>query len=74
MGRAPKGMKMRIFGIVLLCLSAVTALLARTVGFELNVFYIVIAAAGACMFAYGSILARTKQDNSEPRMNANRHE
>jgi len=48
-------MKMRIFGIVLLCLGAVTALLARTIGFELNVFYIVIAAAGAFLFAYGSI-------------------
>ncbi|NOR73177.1 MAG: hypothetical protein GQ467_04830 [Mariprofundaceae bacterium] len=50
-----KGMKMKVFGVVLVCLGAITALLAKTIGFELNIFYIVISAVGACIFVYGSL-------------------
>lgn len=50
-----KGMKLKVFGVVLVCLGAITALLARTVGFELNIFYVVISAVGACAFVYGSL-------------------
>lgn len=50
-----KGMKLKVFGVVLVCLGAITALLARTVGFELNIFYVVISAIGACTFVYGSL-------------------
>ncbi|MDX8411143.1 MAG: hypothetical protein R8K46_04610 [Mariprofundaceae bacterium] len=46
---------MKVFGIVLVCIGAVTALLARVIGFELDIFYVVISAAGAFMFVYGSL-------------------
>lgn len=46
---------MKVFGVVLVCLGAITALLARAIGFELDIFYVVISAAGACMFVYGSL-------------------
>ena len=54
-----KGMKMKVFGVVLICLGAITALLARTIGFELNIFYVVISVIGACMFVYGSVHDKT---------------
>lgn len=40
---------------MLVCLGAVTALLARTLGFEVDSFYIVISIIGGCLFLYGAI-------------------
>lgn len=50
-----RGIKKQVFGGVLFCLGVMTALLARTIGFELDVFYIVISIIGACLFLYGAI-------------------
>jgi hypothetical protein len=54
-----KGMKMKVFGVVLICLGAITALLAKTIGFELSIFYVVISVIGVCMFVYGSLHDKT---------------
>jgi len=40
---------------MLVCLGAITALLARTIGFELDNFYVVISIIGGCLFLYGTI-------------------
>lgn len=40
---------------MLVCLGAITALLARTIGFELDIFYVVISIIGGCLFLYGAI-------------------
>ena len=50
---APAGIKKQVIGLVLLGLGLVTALLARTIGFELDSFYIVISIIGLCLFIYG---------------------
>ena len=49
----PAGIKKQVLGLVLLGLGLVTALLARTIGFELDSFYIVISVIGLCLFIYG---------------------
>jgi len=49
----PAGMKKQALGIVLLCLGVITAVLAKTIGFKLDGFYIVIAVIGVCLFIYG---------------------
>ena len=56
---APKGIKKQVFGGVLVCLGAITALLSRTIGFELDIFYVVIIAIGACLFLHGAIQKKT---------------
>lgn len=53
--KPPKGIKLQALGSVLFCLGVMTALLARAIGFELDMFYVVIGIAGACLFLYGSI-------------------
>jgi len=50
-----KGMKKQVFGGVLCCLGVITAVLSRTIGFELDVFYVVISIAGAGLFLYGAM-------------------
>ena len=50
-----KGMKKQVFGGVLCCLGVITALLSRTIGFELDVFYVVISIAGVGLFLYGAM-------------------
>jgi len=50
-----KGIKKQVFGGVLFCLGAMTALLARTIGFELDIFYVVISIIGAGLFLYGAM-------------------
>ena len=50
-----KGMKKQVLGGMLVCLGAITALLARTIGFELDNFYVVISIIGGCLFLYGTI-------------------
>jgi len=47
--------KIKVFGIVLVFLGVITALLSRTIGFELDIFYVVISVAGVCLFVYGSL-------------------
>lgn len=49
----PRGVKIQIFGAVLVCLGAITALLARTIGFELDFFYVAIGISGVALFVYG---------------------
>jgi len=40
---------------MLVCLGAMTALLAGVIGFELDIFYVVISVIGACLFLYGTL-------------------
>ena len=56
----PKGIKKQVLGGMLACLGAMTALLARTIGFELDVFYVVISIVGVCLFLYGAIQKEAK--------------
>lgn len=48
-------MKKQVLGGMLVCLGAITALLAGTIGFELDNFYVVISIIGGCLFLYGTI-------------------
>jgi hypothetical protein len=50
-----KAIRTQIFGCMLVGLASITAILARVVGFELDIFYVVIAATGAGLFLYGTI-------------------
>lgn len=50
-----KGIKKQVFGGVLCCLGIITALLSRTIGFELDAFYVVISIVGAGLFLYGAM-------------------
>jgi predicted cation transporter len=50
-----KGIKKQVLGGVLFCLGIITAFLSRTIGFELDNFYIVIGIFGVALFLYGSI-------------------
>lgn len=50
-----KGIKKQVLGGMLVCLGAITALLAKTIGFELDIFYVVISIIGGCLFMYGAI-------------------
>ena len=50
-----KGIKKQVLGGMLVCLGAMTALLAGVIGFELDIFYIVISVIGACLFLYGTL-------------------
>ena len=58
---AGKGLKKQVLGGVLVSLGAITTLLSRIIGFELDVFYLVISAIGA-----GLILAGVLQKRSVP--------
>jgi hypothetical protein len=53
MGVPPVGIKKQVLGLVLLGLGVITALLSRTIGFELDGFYIVISIIGLCLIIYG---------------------
>ena len=55
MTAAPRGIKKQALGGVLVCLGAITALLSRVIGFELDVFYVLISVIGAGLFLYGAI-------------------
>ena len=50
-----KGTKAQVLGGVLFCLGMMTALLARVIGFELDMFYVVIGIVGVGLFTYGSV-------------------
>ena len=51
----PRGIKKQALGGVLFSLGVMTALLAKTIGFELDIFYVVISIIGACLFLYGAL-------------------
>ncbi|MDQ6982882.1 MAG: cytochrome c biogenesis protein ResB [Mariprofundus sp.] len=55
-----RGVKQQAFGVVLVSLGVITALLSKVLGFELDVFYIVIGIIGVCLFLYG--LAHKNRD------------
>jgi len=50
-----KGIKKQVLGGVLFCLGVMTMLLARTIGFEPDIFYVVISIIGVGLFLYGAI-------------------
>jgi hypothetical protein len=50
-----KAIRKQIFGCMLLGLASVTAILAQVIGFELDIFYVVIAVTGAGLFLHGAI-------------------
>jgi len=54
-----KGIKKQVLGGVLIALGAITTLLSRVVGFELDVFYPVISAVGAGLVLIGSLQKRS---------------
>lgn len=51
----PKGIKKQVLGGVLVCLGAITALLSRIIGFELDIFYVLISVIGVGLFLYGTM-------------------
>ena len=51
----PRGIKKQVLGGVLVCLGAITALLSRIIGFELDIFYVVISLIGVGLFLYGTL-------------------
>lgn len=55
MNTAPDGIKKQVLGGVLCLLGVITALLSRFIGFELDVFYVVISVIGACLMLYGTL-------------------
>lgn len=57
---------MQVLGGVLFCLGVMTALLAGTIGFELDIFYVVISIIGAGLFLYGAIQKKQHQLTSQP--------
>lgn len=61
--RPPKGIKMQVLGGALFCLGVMTALLSRTIGFELDIFYVVIGIVGIGLFLYGAALKKPVSGN-----------
>lgn len=57
---------MQVLGGVLFCLGAMTVILARTIGFELDFFYVLMCIFGACLFLYGSAQRKQNVLASEP--------
>ena len=51
----PKGIKKQVLGGMLVCLGAITTLLADVIGFELDIFYAIISVIGTCLFLYGTL-------------------
>ena len=58
--QAGKGIKKQVLGGVLVGLGVITTLLSRVIGFELDVFYPVISAVGACLLLVGTLQRRTR--------------
>ncbi len=57
--KAGKGLKKQVLGGVLIGLGAITTLLSRVIGFELDIFYLVIGVVGASLVLIGSIQKRS---------------
>ena len=60
-----KGLKQQVFGGVLFSLGTMTALLSRIIGFDLDIFYVVIGIAGIGLYVYGFIQRRQAESASE---------
>lgn len=58
---------MQVLGGVLFCLGALTVLLAKIIGFELDIFYVVISILGAVLFLFGVIQRKQKILTTDPR-------
>ncbi len=54
-----KGLKKQVFGGVLISLGVINTILAEIIGFELDIFYVVLGATGVFIFLYGSIQNNT---------------
>ncbi len=54
----PPGAKWQVLGVVTLALSALVALLAQVLGFELDPFYGLLAAAGSGLVVLGTVRRR----------------
>ena len=59
----PKGVKIQVLGGVLFSLGVMTALLSRIIGFELDIFYVVISIIGVGLFLYGAVLKKSALGN-----------
>lgn len=57
---------MQVLGGVLFCLGAMTALLAGTIGFELDGFYVVVSIIGVGLFLYGAIQKNSISRQASP--------
>lgn len=67
----PRGIKQQVFGGVLFCLGVITALLARVIGFELDIFYVAISVVGVCLFLYGA-MQRNRSESKCARLHLKR--
>ena len=61
----PRGFKIQAFGAMLVGLGAITALLARVIGFELDGFYVFIGIIGAILFIYGMLQGKRDSSSKE---------
>ena len=61
-----KGIKKQVLGGMLFCLGIMTALLARAIGFELDIFYVVVSIVGAGLFLYGTMQKKPHKLASQP--------
>lgn len=57
--KAGKGFKKQVFGGVLIGLGAITTLLSRVIGFELDIFYLIISVVGAGLLLIGALQKRS---------------
>ena len=57
--KAGKGLKKQVLGGVFIGLGAITTLLSRVIGFELDIFYLVISVIGAGLVLIGSLQKRS---------------
>ena len=57
---------MQVLGGMLFCLGVMTALLAGIIGFELDIFYVVISIIGAGLFLYGAIQKNQHRQTGQP--------
>lgn len=57
--KAGKGLKKQVLGGAFIGLGAITTLLSRVIGFELDIFYLVISVIGAGLVLIGSLQKRS---------------
>ncbi len=50
-----KAIRKQIFGCMLVGLASITAILSQVIGFELDIFYVVIGATGVGLILYGTV-------------------
>lgn len=59
-----KGVKMRIFGVILIFVGVLDGMLAWRGGFQLSGFYVVLFASGVLLFALGAVRGRRRPEES----------